>query len=87
LEIVREAQGSDFGQKSPEFSDLSTDHTVRALREIGKRLQAGESKPEIVKSFGLRWGRATQELREVVDLVEEQLRMESEDEEDDAGDE
>jgi hypothetical protein len=85
VEVVEEASGSDLGSENLEFNDLGELSTVRALREIGKRLRRGEDKTEIVKSFGLSWGRATQELRAVVDMVEEQLNQEESEEEDDTG--
>jgi hypothetical protein len=62
-----EAPGSDLG--NPEAVDEAT---VKILREIGKRLQKGETPAEIVKRFGLPYGRATQELRSVVDFLAEQ---------------
>lgn len=68
-EVAQEANGSELDM----IANLST---IRALREIGKRIKSGEDKAKIVKSFGLPYGRATQEMSAVVDLVEEQIRAE-----------
>jgi len=70
-EAAQEAGGSrekDTGA----ITDLSV---VKSLREIGKRLQKGETTTEIVKSFGLPYGRATQELKATVEFVEQQLKQ------------
>ncbi len=67
-----EAPGSD-GSQNERISDLST---IKTLREIGKQLKSGKSKAEVVKSFGLPYGRATQEIGAVVDMVAEQIEAE-----------
>jgi hypothetical protein len=69
VEVNGEAAGSTF-----EPSEVVDETTVKILREIGKRLQNGETPPEIVKCFGLPYGRATQELRSVVDFLAETVQ-------------
>jgi hypothetical protein len=70
-EEAQEADGREEGGKIG-VTDLST---IKALREIGKRLKKGDEKTDIVKSFGLPWGRATQEIGAVVDMVEAELKQ------------
>ena len=70
-EVAQEAGGSGGSNQT-----LPADFTViKELREIGKRLKKGEDKTAILKSYGLPWGRATQELSAVIDSVEEQLKQ------------
>jgi hypothetical protein len=70
-EVAQEAGGSN-GSENSTITDLSV---VKGLREIGKRLKEGETATEIVKSFGLSYGRATQELKATVEFVEQQLKQ------------
>jgi hypothetical protein len=71
-EANEEAPGSAHNVDTGTY-DLST---IKILREIGKRLKAGDSKADIVKSFGLPYGRATQEMGAVVDMVASELEVE-----------
>jgi hypothetical protein len=61
-----EATGSNFS--AGENQDESA---VKILRDIGKRLKNGEASADIVKSFGLPYGRATQELKAAVEMLAE----------------
>lgn len=71
-EATQEAYGSRIQEKNTD-EDLST---IKNLREIGKRLKKGELPADIVKSYGLPYGRATQELRATVDMVLAQIEQE-----------
>jgi hypothetical protein len=66
VEAGREARGS-------ETEHLTDVRSIDALRAIGKRLQNGEDAAEIVKSFGLPYGRATQQLRATVDMAADMI--------------
>jgi hypothetical protein len=72
LEANGEATGSEGSEKDT-ITDLST---IKTLREIGKRLKKGDDKADIVKSFGLPYGRATQEIAAVVDMVAQEIERE-----------
>jgi len=61
-----EANGEAGGSQTDRITSVSS---IDVLREIGKRLQNGEDAAEIVKSFGLPYGRATQQLRATVDMA------------------
>jgi hypothetical protein len=61
-----EANGEARGSQTGRITSVSS---IDVLREIGKRLQNGEDAAEIVKSFGLPYGRATQQLRATVDMA------------------
>jgi hypothetical protein len=52
----------------------NNESTVKLLRAIGKRLLNGEDRADIVKRFGLPYGRATQELNAAVELIAESER-------------
>lgn len=71
-EVNGEAPGSRHNDDTG-ISDLST---IKILREIGKRLKKGDSKADIVKDFGLPYGRATQEIGAVVDMISDQMEAE-----------
>jgi hypothetical protein len=62
VEASVEARGSENDR-------ITSVSSIDALREIGKRLQNGEDAADIVKSFGLPYGRATQQLRATVDMA------------------
>jgi hypothetical protein len=64
VEANGEAAGSTF-----EPLEAWDETAVKILRDIGKRLQNGESRADIVKRFGLPYGRATRELKAVVDFI------------------
>src|SRR6266516_6065210 len=75
-EVLPEVNGEAAGRSNAENSGVTDLSTIKTLREIGKRLRAGEDKSKIVKSFGLPYGRATQEMSAVVDMVAEQVERE-----------
>lgn len=72
-----EAGGSSYSEKDPP-ADLSA---IKELRDIGKRLRNGEDPAKIVKSYGLPYGRATQELSAVVQMMAQQIDGELADQE------
>lgn len=74
-EVTWEANGrGNMHSCAPEEDEQI--RTIAALRDIGKRLRRGEDAASIVKSFGLPYGRATQEMHAVVEMVNATLHDE-----------
>lgn len=76
MEAEREGNGEVGGSSTGENNvpiDLSV---TKELRDIGKRLRNGEDPAKIVKSYGLPYGRATQELSAVVQMMARQIDAE-----------
>lgn len=48
-------------------------HAIQGLRDIGKRLRNGDSRADILKSYGATGGRLNQEIGAVIDMVVEEM--------------
>jgi len=70
-EVAREAR------REVDSEARVTDETfVSVLREIGKKLRAGETPNDIRKSLGITGGRAMQEVNSALDFLQEHTEME-----------